>query len=539
MILVLTFIAFIVIFSALVLIHELGHFITAKKAGIKVEEFGFGLPPRIWGIKKGEVLYSLNAIPFGGFVRLLGEDAKSAKVLKNPRSFISKSPRVRIMVVLAGVAMNFILAIVLLTIGFSLGMKPLISSPEDVYVGIDSGVIQIEQGVQIKEVVTDSPAALAGLKAGDKLLKIDGKTLQPDQDFAMDLKKNEVLNLEVLNLSGQTEKIEFVNNVKNQTDSIKLYDFFYIPRLIVDEVGQGFSGENGLQVNDVMLQVNGKNIYTQKDFSDAVAVSSKGMDLLVLRNNQKLSLHFVAPVVTRIVLTEVAPGSPAEIGGLQAGDKIVAVDGTPVYLPNEMMTVTHKAAGKPLIFSILRGGNGMLVNVIPNNEGLIGVSLAQISPYQSAAISFYSKLMPSSILKINDVKFPFWLAPIEAIKETGRLSVITVETFAGVIKSIFTKFAVPDGVAGPVGIFQMTGTFVQEGAVSVLRFMALLSLSLGIINVLPIPALDGGRLLFIVVEVIIGRKVNGRLESMLHALGFAFLILLILMVTYSDILKLF
>ncbi|MEK7523998.1 MAG: site-2 protease family protein, partial [Patescibacteria group bacterium] len=122
---VLTIIAVIVIFSALVLIHEYGHFIMARRAGIKVEEFGIGFPPRLFKKKFGETLYTINAIPFGGFVKLYGEDSSDPKAQKSNRSFSSKSPWVRTKVVVAGVVMNFILAIVLLTIGFSFGTEPL------------------------------------------------------------------------------------------------------------------------------------------------------------------------------------------------------------------------------------------------------------------------------------------------------------------------------------------------------------------------------------------------------------------------------
>src|SRR3989338_4813375 len=106
----LTILAFLVIFSLLILIHEYGHFFVAKRKGIKIEEFGFGLAPRIWGKKYGETLYSLNWIPFGGFVRMLGEDARDKKALKNGRSFMRKSKWARTQVVCAGVAMNFLLS---------------------------------------------------------------------------------------------------------------------------------------------------------------------------------------------------------------------------------------------------------------------------------------------------------------------------------------------------------------------------------------------------------------------------------------------
>ncbi|HLG25413.1 MAG TPA: site-2 protease family protein, partial [Candidatus Gracilibacteria bacterium] len=125
-----------------------------------------------------------------------------------------------------------------------------------------------------------------------------------------------------------------------------------------------------------------------------------------------------------------------------------------------------------------------------------------------------------------------------AFEESGKLSVITVEMFANVLKSVFTRFTVPEGVAGPVGIAQLTHTFVQEGILSLLRFMALLSLSLAIINILPFPALDGGRLFFILVEVVTGRKLGGKFEAWIHAIGFVLLMLLIFAVTYNDILRL-
>ena len=173
--LVLTAVAFLVIFSVLVIIHECGHFFMARKSGIKVEEFGFGIPPRIWGFKKGETLYSLNAIPFGGFVRLFGEDSRDSKILKNPRSFAHKPICTRIMVILAGVVMNFLLAWVLLTVGFSFGIQPLIVSSEDFVSGVQSGVIEIRPGVIIKEVRKGSAAQLAGLQPNDNILAVNGK----------------------------------------------------------------------------------------------------------------------------------------------------------------------------------------------------------------------------------------------------------------------------------------------------------------------------------------------------------------------------
>ena len=135
--LILSGIAFLIIFSVIVLIHEFGHFYAARKSGIKVEEFGIGLPPRIWGKKIKGVIYSVNWIPFGGFVKLFGEDYSDPKLLKSKDSFVAKPLRNRMAVVLAGVFMNLVLAIGLLFIGFTFGIQPLITSGTVKRVGLN------------------------------------------------------------------------------------------------------------------------------------------------------------------------------------------------------------------------------------------------------------------------------------------------------------------------------------------------------------------------------------------------------------------
>ncbi|MBU1954121.1 site-2 protease family protein, partial [Patescibacteria group bacterium] len=137
------------------------------------------------------------------------------------------------------------------------------------------------------------------------------------------------------------------------------------------------------------------------------------------------------------------------------------------------------------------------------------------------------------------VQYPFWVAPFKALEETGRLSLVTLTMFGDVVSSIVTKFTVPEGVAGPVGIARLTYTFVQEGFLSVLRFMALLSLSLGIINIFPFPALDGGRALFILMEVIFRRRISLKFEALVHGIGFVILMAIIFFITYNDILTFF
>ena len=158
----LTLIIFVIVLSILIFVHELGHFIFAKRAGMKVEEFGFGFPPRILGLKRNGTIYSLNWIPFGGFVKIFGEDGEHAR---ETGSFGSAPARIRAMVLIAGVLMNFLLAVVLLTIGNTVGLR----------VGLVDEQIKAKARdikVQIIQIAENSPAEEADLRALDEIIAV-------------------------------------------------------------------------------------------------------------------------------------------------------------------------------------------------------------------------------------------------------------------------------------------------------------------------------------------------------------------------------
>ncbi len=532
----LTALAFIVIFSILVLIHECGHFFAARKSGIKVEEFGFGLPPRLWGVKKGETLYSLNAIPFGGFVRLFGEDESDPKVRKNPRSYSGKSIRTRTIVVLAGVFMNFLLAWVLLTIGFSFGIQPLILTPEDGFKSIQNGTIEVMPGAIVKDVKSGSPADKAGVKPYDKILTINHQEiLSSEQLQGIFTVAKDSLPVEILR---GDQKITLEIAATGESAGFTMETLFLLPRLMVKDITAD-SPYYVLHEGDILLKLNDQNIYGFEDFQQALQQSRTDLDFLIQRNEVIEHVKMEVPMKFRTVVSQLDPGLPAEKAGINIGDTITAIDQQPVYLPQDLQSITQKSSGKALVYHILRNNKPMELIITPNQAGKIGVGLTSLYPSQNNNISFFSRDIPTSIIKINNVSYPFWIAPIKALEESARLSVLTVQMFGNVIRSLIADRVVPEGVTGPVGIFQMTSVFVQEGFLSLLRFMALLSLSLAIINVLPLPALDGGRFLFILIEIVVGKKVNPRYESIVHTIGFVFLLLLIVMITYSDILKLF
>jgi regulator of sigma E protease len=185
----LTIVVGIVVLSVLIFVHELGHFIAAKASGVWVEEFGFGFPPRLFGIKRGETIYSLNAIPFGGFNKLSGEVDPSA-----PRSLAGKSYAIRLLVISGGIIMNLLLPFVLLSVAFIV--------PHDVVTG----------QVVVKEVASGSPAAMAGIEPGDTLLSVNGKTLNSSGELSRYIQLNlgKEVTISVKHSDSTTEEVKLI-----------------------------------------------------------------------------------------------------------------------------------------------------------------------------------------------------------------------------------------------------------------------------------------------------------------------------------------
>lgn len=373
---VITVLIFIVTLLILVVIHELGHFLVAKKSDIKVLEFGFGIPPRAWGKKIGETLVSINWLPFGGFVRLLGEDEVDKETLDNKRSFAAKPVGIRIAVVIAGVIMNLLLAWVLFYI--VLGAKgfkveyPLLSDHQ--FIGVNQ---TNESSILIQQVQENTPASGAGLKAGDKIISFNGQTFDKVEDFSSKIKES----------AGQEAKL-------------------------VVETSEG-------QITEISI--------------------------------------------------------------------------TPRKDP-------------------------------PPGEGAIGVALGQIMIAKLNYETPAQKILAGPIHSVNLVAYSGEII--------GKL----------VGQSVEKKDLAPvsQTVSGPVGITSVVNFILTENRnplIPYLDFVAVLSLNLAVMNVLPFPALDGGRLLFLLIEAITRKKVKPEIEKMAHSIGFAILITLIIFVTFSDVKK--
>ncbi len=519
-------IAFIVIFSLLVLIHELGHFMMAKKAGIKVEEFGIGLPPRaITLFKKGETKYTLNWIPFGGFVRMLGEDDYTGKKNKDPRSFQNKTILQRFLVIVAGVFMNFVLAVVLLTIGFSFGMQPIMINSDDVISNIRNGSIEVQENVIVKNIEPGS--IVKKISKGDSILSVNGEKLAIVYELKKAIENNSVAEIQYShNNKILKEEINFADHDVSES-GITYYDYMSLPVIRITENKYKFLA------GDIILKINNKYVFGYNELQEEF-IKTEDNEIQIIRDNKKKTINLKNNFYPLIVY-DIEDGSIAQKSGLQPNDIIKSVNGINVYTFKQYFDSIKSNKENELI--IIRSGAEMVFNIRPDEQGKIGVIIVPQWKDMFEGISYYNDYFNYSV--INSKPVPFYSAPIIAISETYRLTKTTVSMFGDLVSNLFRKFDLPKGVTGPVGIWKLTDHYAREGLIPLIRLAALLSLSLAVINIMPFPALDGGRLVFIIYELITGKKANQKIESILHMIGFLLLITLLIIVTWSDIMKLF
>ncbi len=348
------FFFFLIVLFIFILVFEVGHFIMARRAGILVEEFGFGLPPRVWGKKVGETLYSINLLPFGGFVKLHGEDS-DATVSKPKRAFFNKNKRTRISVIVAGVVMNLLLALLAFSFVYSF-----------------SGIPRQTERVRVLEVAPESPAQVAGILVEDVIVEVEEEPIESTGEF-----------------------IELTNE--------------YI---------------------------------------------GKRMEIEIMRTEGDVELSRTFTVVPR----ENPPAGEGALG--------VTISSTELYYP--------PAWQRPFY--------GMY--------------------YGTQEALFWGKTVVTGLF--------------------------------GIFGDLF-KGDAPADLAGPVGIFAVTSEAASVGVLALINFVGILSINLAILNILPFPALDGGRLLFIIVESVAGKRVAPRIEAIIHTIGMIILLLAIFAITAKDI----
>ena len=423
----------IIIFSAIILIHELGHFLLAKLNGISVTEFSLGMGPRLFSVQKGETRYSVKLLPLGGSCAMVGEDTAEEEL---PGSFNAAPVWGRISVVAAGPVFNFILAFILsvIIVGF---------------VGYDPA--------EIVEVQQDSAASEAGLEAGDVITEYNGYHVDLAKDlyvysYLNSLKEGETVTLKVRR-DGETKEIQYTPDVS--------------VRYLL-----GFNR------------------------SDA---SSMTVESLI-------------------------EGMPLEAAGLQPGDTITAINGTEIADGEayDAYLKEHPLSDEPVEITYVRDGLDYTATITPQE-------------YRTPVLGFsynlgYQKANGLEVLKYGTLEVKYMI-------RTTLLS----------LKQLVTGGLGFKDLSGPVGVVDAIGTTYEEskseGALmlwmNMLNMAVLLSANLGVMNLLPLPALDGGRLVFLIVEAVRRKPINREIEGMVHFAGLMLLMALMVVVMYNDIMKIF
>lgn len=510
----------------------------AKRAGMKVEEFGFGLPPRMAGFKfkKNGTLYSLNWIPFGGFVRIYGSDSNDPKYLKSNVSFVGKRLSQRIKVVIAGVVMNLFLAWILFSVGFAVGMQPFVTADSFEQM-LNDGEINLSH-----QLVIDSPGEVwqeKGLGAGDKLISFQDAPLDKEVFTSLlsgeDLlpgrytfEKNKTNKQVIVELSAASEDLDFAIGF----DSVGLFNHPKVFDLDPSSVWY----QKGLRTGDIIYRVNDKTVFSAEDFFSLV----KDLEVVEIQHfngKELLETEVVIKDPNRIMVTEVAKGSAAEKAGLNYGDLIMFADGQQVYDVQQFISIVSGNEG-PINYVIERNGELFNLTIAPK-EGKIGVGLSNlVSSEFEPGLNLFDAFVPVQI-DVKEEKHVWYKAIFRSLQEMKVATAVTVDGFSNFITSFLTTGQVPDGITGTVGMVQVTHSLIDKGVIHLLRFAAMLSLTLAILNILPIPALDGGRLMFLIYEGFRGRRVNQKAEGFVHFVGFVFLLFLIVVVTYNDIVNIF
>ncbi|HEV2072787.1 MAG TPA: RIP metalloprotease RseP [Thermomicrobiales bacterium] len=510
------------ILAFLIIIHELGHFFAARSVGVVVEEFGIGIPPRVKGWKRNGVLWSLNAIPFGGFVRVKGEDGTDVSA----GSMNSVGPLKRGWFLVAGPLMNLLAAVVLSILIVGIQGKPVELAP--LYIGT---------------VAPASPAEEAGWRPGDKIVAVNGVKLDETQDVINAINANAGEETDVVVERGtkliETSLVPRTDPPPGEGATGIGVDNGRLSKVTIDEVQAGsIAEEAGLLPGDEIVSINGIEI---EAFAQAVGIlnGSQGSEatITVIRDDSQRDITFQVPE-TSILVQNVSNDSPAAEASLYPGDRITEVDGTPVTSGSSFVKAIRDAAGESAELRYEREGElrTTVIEVPPVPESTTnyhpvvstGLAAAPVPAFQEAGISIvgtviYEDVPPSQV--VQEGWGQFWAII------TG-----TVE----MIRSMFTQGIDRDQLTGPIGMGQLTSELLAETPepawVILTQLTILISVSLGVLNLLPLPALDGGRLLFVLIEIARGgKRIAPEKEGLVHLAGMVLLLGLMFFIAFGDV----
>jgi regulator of sigma E protease len=423
--------AFLFVLGVLIFVHELGHFLMARRIGVRVLTFSLGFGPKLINIKRGDTEYCVSLVPLGGYVKMAGENPEDSRT-GAPDEFLSKGKWQRFQVLVMGPIMNLVLAVVVMSVVLYQGAQVPAFEQEPVVIGAFSDT---------------SVAAKAGLKTGDRIVTVDDKPVATWDQFA-----NAIVPKAKRNVS-----LAFIRDGKP---------------------GQ------------VIVVPEGLGKYELGDIGVMPAVRPQVIDF--------------------------SPGSPAAEAGFQNGDVILAAGNQSSIAHAKLIEMIKASEGKPLTLQIERAGVPKTLVVTPRKVGGLVMVGAHISALELRTID----PGPLDAVKLSFQKNWEWTRQI-------------VETLVG----LFTRQTSVKQLMGPVAIADLSGTAAQAGWVSLFTLMAMISLNLGLLNLMPIPVLDGGHIFILALEGLARRDFSMRVKEKMLLAGFVLLLMLMVTVIYNDLMR--
>jgi len=578
----------------MIFIHELGHFVAAKKTGVRVDTFSLGFGPKLLWFRKGETIYQISLVPLGGYVKMAGENP-GEELSGAENELPNKTPGQRMFIFSAGVLMNFIFAFITFPIIFASGVPFVAAEIGHVEEGGPAWKAGIQTGDTIleingntvyeftdiplnialakgdcevllerdgkKETVTvlpekneevgryqirvfsptryevkvdaGGPAARAGLEEGDRILSMDGMLPEEWQVERLRTSPSEV-TLEVMR-SGQAgeEALEMILAPENK----ELDDSFKIgvqcPVNVVVGLRNDLARQSGkLREDDIIVLAGGRKILARKDLEEALSEApltfevkrpGNGKDETVLidyseewrealKNDLAMGLNTSANEVV------IAPGGALEELGYETGLTVHKINGKPTPTYDDIFDVVQESDGRTFDMTVTPSGDSQRKEI-------------KVTAKADTSVDLGFEFQPYLLTRKLDL--------IDACKAGFNCSIYMIKTCYLTLSRIISGDVAGKNLGGIVSISVVSYSFAELGIARLFFFLAILSINLGFINILPIPVLDGGHILFLLIEKIKGSPVNEKVMSYSQIVGVVLILALLVYVTYNDILRLF
>ncbi|MES2965720.1 MAG: RIP metalloprotease RseP [Bdellovibrionota bacterium] len=549
------FIPTIVLLGLLIFVHELGHFLVAKFFKVRVEVFSLGFGPKLFQFKRGDTVYALSLIPFGGYVKMYGDDPSAViDDAQKAVSFTHKPVSQRIAVVLAGPIMNFLFAILVFSIVALIGEQAI--------------------GPLVGDIAGETPAAQQGFRSGDTVKAADGKSVRTWDEFNKILQRNPNRQIEVVVAregSAQEEKLTVEPKLTanksplswdRQVGELDGLSAAARSSLIGVRDPQSFAGRAGLKTADYVKSVNGVAVTRWRELVAATAKSNGKLEIEAERGVLKEETADKPEIVKATIelpansnagdgaailsavgienpelfLAGVGKESPAEKAGLKEGDRLVSIDGQAMNSFSQLAGVvrtygerqTEGKPSEPLKLVIEREGKNQEVALAPLENKRMNQQGKEETRYEIGIQSLALDALPATVTLVSS-------NPIQAVQRGFQLTVhwtnMTILSFV----RLFQNEVSPKNIGGFFSIGAMAKKSWQIGPAQFLIVMGIISINLFILNLLPVPVLDGGHLVFYTIEAIKGAPLSMRKMEIAQQVGLVLLLVLMVFALFNDV----